>query len=49
MTTQDIPQVSRYDRFELAFAGPSGGNPFVDVRLSVRFEQQGRAFETQGF
>lgn len=34
-------KVEQWKRFERTFKGPSVGNPFIDVRLSVSFWQQG--------
>jgi hypothetical protein len=41
--------VERWDIFELTLQGPSGGNPFVDVRLSAEFRQGDRVFKPAGF
>jgi hypothetical protein len=35
--------------YELVFAGPSHGNPFVDVLLSAEFTWEGRSLQTLGF
>ena len=35
--------------YEVELSGPSGGNPYVDVELVGRFEQDGRVFEPRGF
>ncbi|MHC4252878.1 MAG: DUF5060 domain-containing protein, partial [Planctomycetota bacterium] len=45
----DLESVGRWDIFELELAGPSEGNPFLDVELSARFTQGERAFEPEGF
>ena len=42
-------QVECWDVFEVSFKGPSAGNPFLDVELSARFTQAGRAFTPSGF
>jgi hypothetical protein len=42
-------KVERWGIFELSLTGPSGGNPFVDVKLSAEFEQKGRVFQPEGF
>jgi hypothetical protein len=47
--TRGLPQIPRYDRFELTLDGPAGGNPFVDVILGARFEQGARVLEAPGF
>jgi hypothetical protein len=41
--------VERWGIFELELQGPSGGNPFVDVRLSGEFRQNERVFCPEGF
>ncbi len=41
--------VSRWDVLELTFAGPSAGNPFLDVSLSATFRQINRALTVEGF
>ena len=41
--------VEQWGRFELALNGPSGGNPFVDVKFSVRFESGPSVTEVAGF
>ena len=48
---QDVSsdEVERWGCFELSLEGPKGGNPFVDVKLSARFERAGRRFEPEGF
>ncbi len=45
----DVEKVERWGIFELTLRGPSGGNPFVDVKLSTEFEQNDRVFELEGF
>jgi hypothetical protein len=44
-------RVERWGLFEVALPGPEAGNPFADVRLSARFEQEagGQAAEVSGF
>jgi len=41
--------VERWGVFELALSGPSGGNPFVDVKVGAEFRQGYRAFLAEGF
>ncbi len=40
---------ARWGIYEAALPGPSAGNPFVEVALSARFEQGGRAVAVEGF
>ncbi|MBN1867482.1 DUF5060 domain-containing protein [Candidatus Sumerlaeota bacterium] len=42
-------KVERWGLFEIALEGPQTRNPFLDVRLSARFECDGHAFEPEGF
>jgi PKD repeat protein len=42
-------EVERWGIFEVALSGPSGGNPFVDVKLSAEFSRDGRTFQPEGF
>ncbi len=42
-------KVECWDVFELTLKGPAEGNPFTDVRLSGRFEKDGRVYEPEGF
>jgi hypothetical protein len=48
--------VQQWDIFELSLPGPgadhphtSGGNPFLEVSIHARFDQEGRVFEAEGF
>jgi hypothetical protein len=41
--------VEQWDLFELALKGPGGGNPFLEVELSARFEMDDQSIETRGF
>lgn len=41
--------VEQWDIFELPLAGPSAGNPFVEVELRARFTQDQRSIEVTGF
>jgi len=41
--------ISLYDRFEVNFEGPDGGNPFIDINLSAEFTCQNRTLFTEGF
>jgi len=43
-------RVERWGLFEVAVDEvPLRGNPFTDVRVTARFEQDGRAFDVEGF
>jgi PKD repeat protein len=42
-------KVERWGIFEVSLTGPSGGNPFVDVKLIAEFKQKGRVFKPEGF
>jgi Domain of unknown function (DUF5060)/Protein of unknown function (DUF4038)/Domain of unknown function (DUF5605) len=42
-------KVQRWDAIELTHAGPSGGNPFIDVSLSATFRLKNRALTVEGF
>jgi len=41
--------VEQWGAFELALAGPTNGNPFLDVNFSARFTQGTNAVEANGF
>ena len=41
--------VARWDCLELAFPGPSTGNPFVEVSLTATFRRKNRALTVEGF
>ncbi|MGC9394728.1 MAG: DUF5605 domain-containing protein [Anaerolineae bacterium] len=41
--------VERWDIFELAFDGPSEGNPFIDVTFGARFAYKHRVIDVDGF
>ncbi len=41
--------IERWGIFELALAGPSDGNPFIDVTFSAQFSYQNRVIEPDGF
>ncbi|MFD1786321.1 DUF5060 domain-containing protein [Sphingomonas floccifaciens] len=41
--------VERWGLYEIALDGPSGGNPFDDVRLTATFESGGRTIAVPGF
>lgn len=43
------PTVARWDFIELPFAGPSSGNPFLDVHLTATFRNRNRALTVEGF
>jgi hypothetical protein len=44
--TQDVEQ---WGMFEVSLQGPGSGNPFVDVRLAARFQQDSNSIEVAGF
>jgi hypothetical protein len=41
--------VEQWGVFEIALSGPTNGNPFLDVKFSVRFWQRESEFEVNGF
>ena len=41
--------IERWNHVELSFAGPTNGNPFVDVTLTATFNYQHRAITADGF
>jgi len=41
--------VEQWGNFELTLHGPANGNPFLDVRVSARFYQEGNVTEAAGF
>lgn len=43
------PAVERWGVFELALAGPSSGNPYLDVRVGAQFRYRNRAVDVDGF
>ncbi len=42
-------RIECWDIFEISLAGPSSGNPFVDIHLSPRFSQGNKVFTPEGF
>lgn len=44
-----MQSVTQYDRYELELAGPSSGNPFVDVDLAATFSLGHRTVRVRGF
>jgi hypothetical protein len=46
---QGAKRTERWGVHELAFNGPSAGNPFDDVRLSATFESGGKTIAVPGF
>ncbi len=44
-----LREVEQWDVYEIELEGPSGGNPFLDVRLSASFSDGFRRFEVDGF
>jgi len=41
--------VEQWGRYELAFNGPTNGNPYLDVKFSARFWQRQSVSEVRGF
>ena len=41
--------IAKWDMFEVRFAGPETGNPFVDVELSAKFTIENREVYAEGF
>jgi hypothetical protein len=41
--------IAQWDMFEASFAGPSQGNPFLQVTLEAVFQQHGRQVRVPGF
>lgn len=41
--------VEQWGMYEVTLTGPAEGNPFVEVRLSARFQQDGTSVEAPGF
>lgn len=46
---QDADPVQRWGSKELTLAGPSDGNPFMEVELSATFRQGARSLAVEGF
>ena len=44
-----MTSVAKWDIFELELAGPSDGNPYLDVRLEASFTQGDRSVRVPGF
>ncbi|WP_123041127.1 DUF5605 domain-containing protein [Cohnella candidum] len=42
-------ETERWGRFELRTSGPSGGNPYADVRFSAKFRYGNRTVDVSGF
>ena len=42
-------QVPRWDYLEINLAGPTSGNPFLDVTLAATFHHQNRSITVAGF
>lgn len=47
--TNAAERVERWGLFEVALAGPAGGNPFLDVTLSAQFSRGTESIEVAGF
>jgi hypothetical protein len=47
--TNELQSIEQWGRFEASFAGPSRGNPFVEIDLSADFQQGDRALRVRGF
>ena len=41
--------IAQWDMFEASLAGPSDGNPFIDVTLEATFRRHGRTVRVPGF
>jgi hypothetical protein len=48
-STQSAGQVEQWAIFEVTLAGPTEGNPFLDVTLSAEFSYQNRTLRPAGF
>lgn len=46
---QNFEVLEQWDRFELRLKGPSGGNPFLDVKLKGMFFYENRQVQVDGF
>jgi hypothetical protein len=44
-----MSMVGKWDVFEAEFAGPTTGNPFLDVTLEAFFQQKSRVVRVPGF
>ena len=42
-------EVEQWGLYEVALSGPTNGNPFVDVRVTTRFDQGDDSIEATGF
>ena len=47
--TAELPRVEQWGRFELNLAGPSIGNPFIEIELTARFTQENTDINVTGF
>ena len=45
----EVNMVEQWRTYEVTLNGPDTGNPFIEVELTARFEQNSRTFEPQGF
>ncbi len=46
---QQSQKIERWGLFEIAYQGPSGGNPFVEVTLSAVFRHASKSVRVDGF
>jgi len=44
-----MKEIPCYEVFEEALAGPSTGNPFIEVHLTARFEHKNKTIDVEGF
>lgn len=44
-----MKNVEKWDVFELVLTGTKDGNPYIDVSLEAKFEQNGKVYNTHGF
>ena len=45
----EISMIERWGIYEVTLNGPDTGNPFAEVEVTAKFEQNGRTFEPHGF
>jgi len=46
---KEVPQIARWDVFEVVLTGPSVGNPYMEVDLSATFSNGERSLKVPGF
>jgi hypothetical protein len=49
VSTRSDPECEQWGQFEVSFAGPKSGNPFVDVQLKATFTQDDDKHTVAGF